>query len=140
MKGYDSYDAALTFAAKPSTTGDAASSTSVIDLGSLSAIGVRSETFELEVTIPAFTAAELPSNATLTVALKSSNDSAFSSSSDAYSVTFGNGTKFDGDTIRFKPTLGGDRYWKVVVTTTLKSSAVAADTIAAKEVKLAYVC
>lgn len=140
MKGYDSYDATLIKTVKPSGTTATTKTTDAIDLGSLSGVGVRSETFELEIQVPAYTATELPSNAKLTIGLQCSDDADFTTSETVESATYGNGTANGALNIRFKPTLDSARYWRVFVTTTLTNSATVDATALAKSIGLAYVC
>ena len=134
--GFDSRDASLIVAVKPSGT-TATVGSDPIDLGPIDAEGVRSEPFEIELAIPAFTAAELASGTTLAVAIQSSNDPTFAAGvTVAASATIGDGTAYSGGTIRFRPTLKGDRYWRAAVTTTGEPGA----TATAKEIVLSYVC
>lgn len=141
MSGFTSKDAALIVSAKPSGTTATTAASNAINLGAIDAVGVRSEPFELEVAIPAFTATELPSDATLTIKLQSSNDSTFASGvTDAISATIGDGTAAAAAVWKYKPTLKGDQYWRVAITTTLANSGAVADTAQAKSVTLSYVC
>ena len=135
--GFDSRDASLIVAVKPSGTTATTVGSDPIDLGPIDAEGVRSEPFEIELAIPAFTASELASNTTLAVAIQSSNDPTFAAGvTVAAAATIGDGTAYSGGTIRFRPTLKGDRYWRAAVTTTGEPGA----TATAKEIVLSYVC
>ena len=139
--GFDSRDAAMIVGAKPSGTTATTVGSNPIDLGPIDAEGVRSEPFELELAIPAFTATELPADATLTIKLQSCAASGFSSNvTDHISQSIGDGTAYSGGTIRFRVPLKGDRYWRAAVTTTLANSGAVADTAQAKEIVLSYVC
>lgn len=139
--GFDSRDASLIVGAKPSGTTATTVGSDPIDLGPIDAVGVRSEPFELELDIPAFTASELPADAELTIALQSSDDATFSTGvTTEFSSTIGDGTAFAGASIRFRPTLKANRYWRAAVTTTLANSGAVADTAQAKEIVLSYVC
>ena len=141
MSGYTSKDAALIVSAKPSGTTATTVGSNPINLGAIDAIGVRSEPFELAVNIPAFSATDLPSDATLTIKLQSSNDATFASGvTDAISETIGDGTAAAAAVWKYKPTLKGDRYWRVAITTTLSGSGAVADAALAKAVTLSYVC
>lgn len=137
MSGYTSKDAALIFTAKPSGTTGTTVAAGPIDLGAIDAVGVRSETFELQVDVPAFTATDLPSDVTLTIALQSCAASDFAAGvTDAVSVTVGNGSASGASTFRFKPTLKGDQFWRVAITTT----GAPAESAQGKAVTLSYVC
>lgn len=139
--GFTNYDASLIVSAKASGTTATTVGSTPIDLGALDAVGVRTEPFELEVTIPAYTATELPSDATLTIKLQCCADSTFASNvTDVVSQSIGDGTAFSGATYRFRPTLDGAHYWRVAVTTTLANSGAVADTAQAKAITLSYVC
>lgn len=139
--GFTSKDAALITSAKPSGTTATTVGSTPIDLGPIDQIGVRSEPFELELAIPAFTATELPSDATLTIKIQSCAASGFSSDvTDHFSVAIGDGTAYSGGVIKYRPTLVSDQYWRAAVTTTLANSGAVADTAQAKEITLAYIC
>ena len=139
--GFDSRDASLIVSAKPSGTTATTVGSNVIDLTAIDAIGVRSEPFEFEVAIPAFTATELPADATLTIKLQSCAAADFSANvTDHVSTSIGDGTAYAGGKIAFRPTLKSDEFWRVAVTTTLANSGAVADTAQAKEIVLSYVC
>lgn len=139
MKGYTSYDAELMKGVSPSATA-ATVSTDAIDLGKLSKVGVRSEPFELEIAIPAFTAAELPTGAKLTFELQSSETKDFTTKSTILTRVVGNGEATDAKCVRYNAELDSDRYWRVSVSTTLTGGATVAATAAKKSVFLSYVC
>lgn len=139
--GFSSYDASLIVSAKASDTTATTVGSNPIDLNAIDSVGVRYEPFELEVAIPAYTATELPSDATLTIALQSSDDATFASNvTTVVTQTIGDGAAFSGATYRFRPTLKADRYWRVAITTTLSGSGAVGDTAQAKAVTLSYVC
>lgn len=138
--GFTSKDATLIVSAKPAATATSAA-TDAIDLGAIDQIGVRSEPFEFNVVIPAFTATDLPSDATLTVALEASDDETFATGVvTAISKTIGDGTAFDGATVKYRPTLKAPRYWRVNLTTGLTGSAAVGADAAKKAVSLEYIC
>ena len=141
MSGFTSKDAALIVSAKPSGTTATTAASNAINLGAIDVVGVRSEPFELVVDAPAFTANELPSDATLTIKLQSCADESFASGvTDAFAVTIGDGTAAAAATYKFRPTLKGDQFWRVAILTTLSGSGAVADTAQAKAVTLSYVC
>jgi len=138
--GFTSKDATLIVSTKPASTATSAA-TDAIDLGAIDQIGVRSEPFEFNVVIPAFTATDLPSDATLTVALEASDDATFATGVvTAISKTIGDGTAFDGAEIKYRPTLKAPRYWRVNLTTGLTGSAAVGADAAKKAVSLEYIC
>ena len=139
-QGFTSKDAALIVSAKPSGTTATTVASNVIDIGAISALGVHSEPFELEVAIPAFTATELPSDASLTISIQSATDSVFTSPVTEWTKTIGDGTAFAGGSFRIRPELRANEFWRVAVLTTLANSGAVADTAQAKAVSLSYVC
>lgn len=117
MSGYTSRDATLIKTQNaPSSAGT--TQTDAIDLGELSKIGVRSEQFELEISIPAASTTDLPSSTSATYSLVSSNDENFSTKRTEFSKMFSGGSAVAEQTIRYKPTLQSNRYWRVECKTT----------------------
>lgn len=141
MAGYTSYDASLIKTAKPKTTDGQSSATDAIDLGAISNIGVRSETFELELQVPAIAAADT-SGATLAFSIQGSDDSTFSANVETVvTTTVGNGSASSATKIRYRPTLKSPRYWRAICVTDASGSGASVDSdVAAKEFALAYVC
>lgn len=136
LNGFTSYDAALIKTAKASTTAADVVASDALDLGAIDSIGVRSEPFELEVAIPAFTATDLPSSATLAIALQSCADASFAAGvTTAFTQTIGDGVAYAGGKVRYRVTLKDAQYWRVAVTTAGSPAATAA-----KEITLSYVC
>lgn len=140
MKGYNSYDTSLIKVVKPSTTTGETKTTDAIDLGEVSNIGVRSETFELEVQIPAYDATELVDGATLTIGLETSDNADFSNALTIVQADYGDGESNGAKSIRVKPTLDSQRFWRAFVKTTLNDSATIEEGVAEKAIIFAYVC
>lgn len=130
-KGFTSKDAALIVTATP-----AAGASNALDIGAIDALGVHSEPFELELDVPAFTATDLPSNATLTITLQSCAEPTFAAPTAEWSQTIGDGTAFAGATVRYRPALRANQYWRVAIS----SAGSPASTATSKAVTLSFVC
>ena len=135
MSGFTSRDATLVKTQKFPTAGKAGSTaTDAIDLGVRSAIGVRSERFELEIAAPETTDAQLPSGTSATLKLVSSDSPSFETSTVERSWTLSGAG--EARAFRFRPTLESNRYWRVECETTGTTGA-GSDAL---EYSLAYVC
>lgn len=130
-QGFTSKDAALIVSATSTSATSAA-----LDIGAIGALGVHSEPFELEVDVPAFSATDLPSNATLTISLQSSADAAFTAPVTEWSTTIGDGEAFAGASVRYRPTLRANQFWRLAIAT----AGTPASTATSKAVSLSYVC
>lgn len=138
-KGFTSYDADLI--KSKAIDKDAAAATDAIDLGPISALGVRSEPFEFEISLPVIGSAKM-SSASVAFALEGSDDPTFASGVSSLALaTATGGTAFDGGKYRYRLPLLGARYWRVKATPdTSGSGASIDDSVESLTFSLAYVC
>lgn len=121
-KGFTTHDALLQVekvlpAAAGSTVSDA------LDLGPISSeLGVRSEPFELEASVPALTGTLLPASHSIAYLIQASNDSTFASGITEYEISSLNQTGGANGaaavSARFRPALDSPRYWRMKATLT----------------------
>ncbi len=137
MRGFSSRDATLQKTVKPGNTAGTTYS-GVIDLGAISEIGVRSEPFEFEVVIPAFTDTLLPAGANATVYLQAADDPDFVDVSNVIAHT----VQTDGtdQTCHYRPHLSDRRYWRLACTLTTSSGVTLGDGIDDLVCQLNYLC
>ena len=140
MKGYSSYDSTLIKVVKPSTKTGETNASEAIDLGDISNIGVRSETFELELYVPRYESTELVAGVTLTIGLEASDNADFTGAKTVVQEDYGNGVGNEGKSIRYRPALDSPRYWRAFIKTTIDGSGKLSADSAERAVILSYVC